>query len=226
MFHLLLGAVLAFLPQAYRGRLATDADLSRGSMLSGLLQALFCLAYLIYRYLIYGHQMMFGKGMETVGLSALEKGGETALMGLGPIMLFAFLLQPLSIMLIYFLFEGIVRGAAATVTGEVVPTLPLQIVYVIHSAIQAKAKEAAMGPRVIDLVQLLPGPDYDLMIESCRPKRWDKLLTISYQDKFYELVTDVEQTPPRRFVYLLRKNPESKVIRGLYSYDPSEVMEK
>ena len=224
MLSLIVGVFLSVLPERYRSRFASDANLGRGAVFSGFAQLLLCLGLLIFRYLIFGHQIMFGKGMETIGLAAMEKGGETAVMGLGPIMLFAYLLQPLSLLLIYFTLEGLVRGVAAAITGEVVPSLPLQVTAWVQGKAVERAKESAMGARIVDEVQLLPGPDYDLMIKSCRPKHWDHMLTISYQDRFYELAAEVEQKSPRRFVYLLRKTPSGKVIRGLYSYDPSEVL--
>jgi hypothetical protein len=64
----------------------------------------------------------------------------------------------------------------------------------------------------------------ELRIASCRPKDWNAALTISYEDHLYEVARSFEEAPPRRFVYLLRRAPQSKVVRGLYHYDPNEVL--
>ncbi|HEY5163101.1 MAG TPA: hypothetical protein VII81_08820, partial [Terriglobales bacterium] len=76
----------------------------------------------------------------------------------------------------------------------------------------------------VDLVQ--PGSgDFALVIASCRPKPWNNMTTISYEEKLYELAREAQAQPPRRWVYILRKRPESKIIRGaLYQYRPDEVM--
>jgi len=84
-----------------------------------------------------------------------------------------------------------------------------------------------MGPRVADGVERGDGKQYDLRIASCRQKsNWDRLLTVAYEGEFYEVVQEESGSPPRRFVYLLRKIPPSKVIRGLHHYHPEEVLEK
>jgi hypothetical protein len=70
------------------------------------------------------------------------------------------------------------------------------------------------------------GTDYDLRIESCRPKPWTALTTISYNDQLYEVAREFTGSPPRRFVYLLRKAPERKLVRGLHHYSPEETLHK
>jgi hypothetical protein len=118
-----------------------------------------------------------------------------------------------------------VRALAAFVTGEVVPTLPLVGAAWALGRSQAAAAEKALGPRVEDLVQLGDGTLYHLLIASCRPKQgWDHLMTVSYQEKLYEVARQEEGLPPRRFLYQLRLKPEGKVVRGMYHYDPAEVL--
>ena len=49
-------------------------------------------------------------------------------------------------------------------------------------------------------------------------------MTVSYEDQLYEVASQEEGTPPRRFVYLLRPKPDHKVVRGLHHYDPEEAL--
>src|SRR6185312_16823461 len=87
-------------------------------------------------------------------------------------------------------------------------------------------RERELGPPVPDLVQ--PGSgDFALVIASCRPKSWTAMTTISYEGRLYELVREDSAQPPRRWVYVLRKRPEGKVVRGsIYQYRPDELLPK
>jgi hypothetical protein len=222
-----LGMALSYLPASWRKKLnLLDAgDLRTPALVSGILQIAAFAALIVLRYPAFAKSTMAGQSMEHAQLGAMEKGGETAVMGFGLILLAAYLVHPVTLLLDYFCLEGLVRALAAFVTGEVVPTLPLVGAAWVLGRSQAAAAEKALGPRVEDLVQLGDGTLYHLLIASCRPKQgWDHLMTVSYQDKLYEVTHYEEGLPPRRFLYQLRLKPEGKVVRGLYHYDPAEVL--
>jgi hypothetical protein len=138
-----------------------------------------------------------------------------------------FLLYPHHLLAVYLMAEGLVRAGAAFITEEVLPSLPLWLAWRIQQRATAKAAEAALGFRVPDTVEKVAGLPYDLRILSCRPKeRWkDKLLTIAYEEQFYEVVREERGPRPRPFIYLLRKAPESKIIRGVHAYRPDETLQ-
>jgi len=79
-----------------------------------------------------------------------------------------------------------------------------------------------MGKRISDSIQHLD-PEL-LQISSCRPKPWNRLTTISYNDVLYDLQGTKKGTSRRQFVYVLRKKPLSGVVRGLHHYSPDEVL--
>jgi hypothetical protein len=81
-----------------------------------------------------------------------------------------------------------------------------------------------MGARLRDEVIIDPSGQ-SLRIASCRPKQWNQLTTVSLEGQFYELVQEEKATAPRPFVYQLRKKPPTAVIRGIYAYDPDEVLQ-
>ena len=223
----LMGLVVSYLPARYRRKLGflDIGDMRTPALISGILQFLVCLGLIILRYPAFVKGTMAAQNMEKAQLGAMEKGGESAVMGFGLVLLGAYLVHPITLVLDYFCLEGVVRALAALVTGEVVPTLPLVGVAWAQGRTQEAAGEKALGPRIVDLVQPGDGSLYDLLIASCRPKEgWDHLMTISYQEKLYEVTRREEGGPPRRFLYHLRRKPEGKVVRGLYYYDPAEVL--
>ena len=223
--RLLLGILLSLLPERYRSRFGWGFVSAASAVTSGALQLVACLGILLYRYILFADRRVMAMPSHVV-LGAAEKGGQTAVMGMGLFVLAEYLIQPLTLLLTYFAIEGLVRIAAGVVSGEVVPTLPLQLLALAHFKAAAAKHERDLGPPVVDLVQ--PGSgDFALVIASCRPKPWNNMTTISYEEKLYELVREEQAQPPRRWVYVLRKRPESKIIRGaLYQYRPDEVMPK
>jgi hypothetical protein len=222
-----LAMALTFLPAAWRKKLnlLDTGDLRTPALVSGILQVATCAALIALRYPAFVKSTLAGQNMEKAQLGAMEQGGETAVMGFGLVLLVAYLVHPITLVLDYFCLEGAVRALAAFVAGEAVPTLPLVGAAWVLERRQAAAAEKALGPRIVDLVQPGDGTLYDLLIASCRPKQgWDHLMTVSYQEKLYEVTHHEEGSPPRRFLYHLRKKPEGKVVRGLYHYDPAEVL--
>ena len=145
-------------------------------------------------------------------------------MGLGSILMLEYVFQFSTLVLLFLTVEGAVRAIAAIGSGEVLPTLPLQVLAFLQTKLEAHGAEVRMGKRVRDEAQVTSDGE-SLQVASCRPKSWNRLTTISYEGELYELVATKEGAAPRRFAYVLRKKPVSAVIRGLYSYDPDEALE-
>jgi hypothetical protein len=228
MANFFIGLFLALLPTGYRKRSLANwhGDLRTSAMFSGSAQMLLALGTLMVRYPRFAEKQI-AQIDPRVFLSAAERGGETAVSGFGAIMLIAYILTPLSILLVYFAFEGGVRVLGAVSTGEVVGSLPLTLLEIGMGKWSARREEKKQGPRVPDLVTSAPvnGSGYDLAVASCRCKPgWDHLMTISYDEKLYELADYLEGDLPRKHVYLLRFAPPHKVVRGLHHFDPEEVM--
>jgi hypothetical protein len=225
MLTALLSIVLSLVPARYRGRLFHESsfDVQRGALASSIIEIVAPALLLWLRY-----PAWYAAYVDGIVAQVAAKGGDkaaqaSAALGAGTFSLFEYLLQPLTLLLVFFMFEGAVRLSAFVASKEVLPSLPLQLVAWLHTWASGTAKERALGPRVVDVVK--PGPTPDLIvIESCRPKAWDTLLTISYMDKMYEMESTAEQGPPRRFVYRLRVIPPSKLIRGIHAYQPEESL--
>ncbi len=216
MKNFLAGIVLSFLPRDWwRGwQPESTVHFRWATMVSGTLQFL---GFLLVSATLY-FQFLGERGRVYGG-----GGGARGVMTL----LFVtveYLIYPHHLALGYLAVEGAARALGAFTTGDLLPSLPLWLAGRIQRRLRAKAAEVALGPRVPDTVDRVDGLPYELRVASCRPKeKWkDKLLTISYEDQFYELFREERGERPRQFVYLLRRAPESKVIRGHHYYDPNE----
>jgi len=220
-----VGLIASLLPPKARPEWlqAHVADLRNPAILSGVAQMLVCLVAVILGYKPFV-QSQFAAIDPRAVTAGVESSGETAVMGLGLVIAVAYILRPLTLLLFYFSFEGGVRAIAAVAGGESIGTLPLYLLYAFERKTRREVREFKLGARIRDEVLAAPDdePEYDLLIASCRPKDWNHSLTISYDGRLYEVVRQFETDPPRRFVYLLKKAPLSKVVRGLHLYDPDE----
>jgi hypothetical protein len=122
--------------------------------------------------------------------------------------------------------EGkVVRGLYHYDPAEVLRVAPGEE-KVERAPLQEKAARALKGKEapVADLVEPGDGTAFDLRIASCREKFWDRLITISYGDRLYEVAEERTEEPPRPFVYLLRFQPANKIVRRIHHYDPQEAL--
>jgi hypothetical protein len=228
VLRLLLGMIVSLVPKSYRSRWdwATSADFRRATILSGILEALLYGGIYLARY-IYFLQYRIG----TIADAAMKRGGgeevlasEAAQFGMGFTTLAEYMFSPLSLLLCYFALEGTLRAFTAALTEDTPGTLPLHILGWSIERVQRWRREKALGPRLADEVHRFTGIRYDLAIASCRPKKWSRLLTIEFEEKFYELDEEKRGVPPRPYLYFLRENPKGKAIRGPHHYHPEEVL--
>lgn len=221
--NIIAATFFSILPQRYREHFTACEIPPVGSFLSGSLQSLCCLYFLIRNYYPFMQQRM-ALMSDSVYFLAARKRGTTGVMGLGTVFMFEYFIHITTILLLFFMLEGFVRMVAAVVSGESVPTLPLKLVAIAQTHFEAAKKERTLGERVRDVVEPLDGTD-SIRIASCRPKPWTQLTTISHDGALFELASEQKSTPPRPFVYILRRKPPTAVIRGIYPYDPDEVLQ-
>lgn len=229
MIKMLFSIVASLIPERYRYRWFSDAEVSvkRGTIVSGWLQIVVSGLVLWFRY------PAFLRSREQMAIDAVRAQGGAdhiregfATFALGPLVTFEYIVLPLSLLLVYLAAEGCVRLMAAATTGEVLPNGILALVAGLHRLAGSQYTEIRMGPRVADAVAPGTSPEFDLRIDSCRPKRWTRITTIGYHDELYEVAKEFTGMPPRPYIYLLKKMPGGKVVRGIYHYDPSEALSK
>lgn len=228
MVSLLLGMLLSLLPKRYRDRLPASAqfDLRLGAIVSGFATSAVCLVTFIARYLAF-----FQYRVGDIGQRAIDRGNEGILdhpyaqYGMGAATTVEYLFKPLSIVLIYFGIEGAVRLLAAVTTQEITGSLPLYALAWFEERLSKARAERALGPRVPDIFEEVYSNEYEARIFTCRRRRnWNRMMTLSWQEKFYEVLREKPGRAPHHFIYLLRKSPKSRVIRTVHYYDPEEVM--
>ena len=228
MRDFILGIFLSLLPARYRQWWEPDSTVHfRGATVaSGLIQLLGSIALIVYTYLNFVQERLGSMTDE-----ALAKGGLDAVavpavqFGMGYIAFLEFAFRPLTLLLLYLFLEGAVRLIGAAFIEQILPTLPLHLVAWAQTRLEQRQAERALGPLIADKFERGDGKLFDLRIASCRPKpNWDRLMTVSFEEVLYEVAGQEAGRPPRRFVYLLRKMPENKVVRGIHLYDPNEVL--
>ena len=224
---ILLSIFVSLLPRRYRGYWLGDGnvDVCKGAILSSVVEFVAPCAVLWARYPGFFRQRM----AEASAAAAASHPGDKVIEGFtqfayGQYAAIEYIFQPLTLVLLYFVIEGAVRIFSAVGSDVVLPTLPLQIVAWAHDYAAERYEETKMGKRVADVVTPGVAGKYDLKIESCRPKEWNSLITIRYNGQLYELQSEETGQPPRGFVYLLRLIPDHKIVRGVHSYDPEEVV--
>lgn len=230
MLKLLLSIVASLVPERYRYQWFSDAEVSvkRGAIASGYLQASLSGLVLWLRYpaFVHGREQMVIDAIRAQGGGADHIREGFAMIPVGAMAIYEYLVLPLSLFLAYFVVEGCIRIMAAVTTGEVLPNAILALLAALHRLAGAQYVEIRMGPRVIDAVVPGTSPEFDLRIDSCRPKRWTKITTIGYNDELYEVAKEFTGQPPRPYIYLLKKMPGGKIARGIYPYDPNEAVTK
>lgn len=214
IFGDLADALLSLLPPRWRPAAERGRELPHATAFSAIILWIASSAALAASYL----HLAFLRGGVLPGAS--EPGGAQAI----PLGLVAeFFLQPTTLPLIYLWADSSVRTVAG-ITGEDRPLLVLGLIDFLHRRVRRARALRELGPLVPDNIFRGDGTQFDLRIESCRPKDWGPLVALSHQDEFFHVTGMDIGPPPRRFLYFLRKLPPGTVARGLRAYDPKEAV--
>ena len=121
--------------------------------------------------------------------------------------------------------EGGIRALAALGSAQILPTLPLQIIAWIHDRHDGKIAVETLGLLVVDKIERGDGNPWDLRVLSCRPKpHWNPYMTIRFEERFYQMIREEQIAGPRKFVYLLRNHPETRLVVIVYQFRLSDVL--
>lgn len=244
MWTYVLGPFLALLPARWRAAWFWDkpADWVRATILSGFLETFGCFLSLALWYLASIQRMAaeqaavavdaLGKAKDLKGLTNIELAYS---MGLGGLL--TFVGHPLTWLLAYCAFEGIWRMFAAIVTEEAPGSGLLGFFDWAVVSARRRAYEKRV-PLIEDrLTRSEPGPrqpDWDLRVESCRPKpSWRPRQIVGYKDEYFRVLRDSTDTnaqwrrdglPIRPHTYYLKKIPAGEAYVGSEKYDPRDVL--
>ena len=202
---------LAILPRTFRSRWFPGfGDIGRGALAFGLIEMILGIALFITRFLgIAPHS-----GLTPLPVDLGRAGGFLTMINAA--------FDPLNVLFMFAFLEGLVRALAA-LTGEVLPILPLQLVAWLTSEVAGHRSRKALGPFVEDEVDIVDGDDTNLVVRSrLRKSHWHPYVSIRYRGGFYGVVGAEHRSPPRPFVYYLRKRQENELVVVVYAYDPRE----
>jgi hypothetical protein len=190
------------LPPRYRERwpLRSDEDLRGPAIVSGLLEFVISAP---------GTMFFIASGLATA------RGG----FGIAGIFLNPFAIFPL------FFVDGAVRFLAALASHQIVPTWPLGLIAWLARSKEDKLHQLSLGTLVPDKVERGDGKPWHLRVLSCRAKpHWNTYNSVHFEGEFYQLCGQDLTTGQRKFVYLLRKQPETRLVVVVYDYHPNDVL--
>ena len=218
----IVAVLMTFVPPRYR----EDVPLRGEAIVAGIVRILAAASILVYRFMIFSWQRaaIIGPGVDVPS----NMPEVNATFGAGIFMMADFVFQPVNMLLIYLIHEGVIRSLAALVGHQVLGTLPLYLISGVHGLMDKAAYKRDLGPLVVDeVVRGGPKSGYDLKVYSCRPKlNWNPYMTIEFEGEFFQMFKEEPGQTSRRFVYYLRRNPAGRVVVVIDHYNVESVLEK
>jgi hypothetical protein len=224
MLTYLFGPFLSLLPETWRARLpwAESIRWRPATFISGALEALLSVCALVvwYSYSVTHHTPV---QLDSALRAHPNIHPNEMTMGLLGYVFVA--LNPVTWIICWFWFEGVIRALGAAFTEEIVGTLPLWIIDKAHRALRQRSQNRHRPPLVPDEVTSLgDGQAGALMIMSCRPKpTWEIRHTIRFDDEFFKVDKSIAGKGLRPYVYHLRRVQPAEIIHAPENYDPEGV---
>jgi len=224
MWTYLFGPFFSLLPETWRAKLpwAESIRWRAAAIISGALEALASLCALVVWYsysvthltrvqldlLLHAHPNM-QLGPERVGL-------------LGFVLV---ALNPVTWIICWFWFEGVIRALGAAFTEESVGTLPLWIIDKAYRVLRERRQSRQWPSPVHDEVRWRADDRVEnLEITSCHPKpTWQDRPIIRFQDEFFKVETSIVGAGLRPYIYRLRRLRPGELVRAPENYDPQSV---
>lgn len=219
MLNVLRDFLLSFCPAGLRRIYPPESPLRtlRAATWGGLAQFFLAAMALVLRFKTY-----FALRAQQLA-PQIAGGTEVFQSGVAIIVMFEYLIHPLSLLLLYLAIEGLFRFFAGVATGEPLPNLGAALAFriaMLKQADKVRKQDAALLP---DLVETLP--DGRIRIASARPRgHWTSSITIGLEGRWFEVERAEAGRPPRVHVYLLRPAPPGKVLRGYEEYDAASAL--
>jgi hypothetical protein len=218
MRELLLDVALSFCPASVRSvcRPCSSSRVLLAAILTGITQTVLCARWIFSGYVAF--LSLRSQQYEHV----IKRANGTTQAWLVLVFFVEYVIfHPFPLILLYLAFEGAVRFVGGLCVSEVVPSLPVVLAFRIRSYILDKRAQRALQPllSVPDSVEVLSGGERLRIAAALAKTKWNPSVTIGIQGEWYEVEKKEEDPPPRTFVYLLRRAPVGKVLRGYEEYE-------
>ena len=248
MWTYILGPFLALFPEPWREALAfqRNTDPARAASLSGLLESIGAIVASGYWYM-YAMGKLVDRGVDAAASGKL--GPAVTDQQISAVALSLWAAHPLTWLLAFFIFEGVIRLCAASFTGSVYGTLPLALFDKILFApfrrrppglapdpgLRSNAtsfwsafRERLLVARTSEVPDELhfkkSGTEEILEILSSRRKDdWAPPRVVRYEQTYYRLEFSGTLSGPRPFRYTLRRLSTGVPGRSVLIYAPMEV---
>jgi hypothetical protein len=215
---LLRDIVLSYAPAELR-RLFPPASTERLRIIAlagGLLQFLIALVWLLVR----AQKFM---ALQYARWSPVLPLDENLLLGAPSFIFFlSYLLYPTSLVLVYFIGEGVVRWLLAFFTGEALPSGPVTLGWRVFRRFHRRHSEKILLETALpDKVESFENGDRLLISCSFPRPHWNASITICIRGENYEVEKSQPGMAPYACLYVLRKASPLKIRRGFEIYEPS-----
>jgi hypothetical protein len=214
MHSILRDFLLSFCPAGIRRQRKCGSQLTvlRSATWGGLTQFLLAAFLLLIR--LKSHFVLRAQQLGP----RIAGSNETGQAIISAIVLFDFLIHPLSLLLLYLAIEGFVRFAGGFAAGEIVPSLLVSLYFKTADSVSRSLARRRSSPPVADIAERLA--DGRIRIASASQKAgWNSSITVGIGGQWFELESEEQAPPPRTFTYVLRPASPGKVLRGYQEYD-------
>jgi len=199
-----------------RHRPYSPVTVLRASTFTGILQTVLCIWGLLagYRSFVAVRAEQYGQ--------VINRANETTQAWFSGILFVEYVLfHPLALLLLYLACEGCIRFVAGLCVSEVVGSLPVAAVFAVQASMRKRRERQELErlESIRDAVEVLEGGNR-IRIASARSRPgWNASVTIEIGSEYYELDREERGVPPRVHVYVLRRAPIGKIMRGYERYD-------
>lgn len=212
---LLRDTALSFLPESMQAihRPHSTVTLVRATTITGMLQFLIFAVLTILRFKAFA--LLRRQQWSPVIGGASDAIQVTAML----ILTLEFLIHPLSIVLVYFSIEGLTRFISGLVLEHPLGTLPAFLAAKFLARRREKQATDYAKRQPPDLVEFTSGGEH-VRIASCLPKpTWNASITIGIQGEWYLVEREETGAYPHVYIYVLKRAPMGRVLRGYEEYN-------
>jgi hypothetical protein len=134
--------------------------------------------------------------------------------------------HPLALLRLYLAAEGFIRFVGGIAASEVVPSLPVVLFFKMRKYLQERRIRRDLEPLVSipDSLERLSDGERLRIKTAIAKAGWNASITIGVDGEWYEVEREERGAFPRTHVYILRRVPVGKILRGYDEYDSGAAM--
>jgi hypothetical protein len=162
---------------------------------------------------------MLMRGTQLVALSggALGRANEGTQLYYQSVLNVEYLLQPITVLLVFIAMEGAMRAVVAGFFDEVLPSLPVVLAAALWQ--RARRRSGPVTPQLPDEIVHAPLEEICLRITCDANRQWKQGIALMMDGELFELASVEHGTASApRWRYAFRRWPEGRAVRRLVCY--------